>query len=378
MALTIVATNFKGLQVNLIKSHSRLEGLNSLRGWAAVLIVVFHVLGIHNLKIPPEMAFIPRYFGLGVPLFFVISAFSLFLSTSSRVGKDGWLSEYAIRRIMRIAPLFYTIAIFYTIYIPLQFGVTIKAVSFFGTLSFLFNLMPGQHESTIWAGWTIGVEMLFYLIIPYLLVFSKNLVAAIIILIGALIVSSIFYKFYQNPIYPLGYAYMSFLGSIGIFTYGIVGYFIFKMSVSEAAKSNLGKVLLIASIVGAAGLVFAEDRWISYVGNRSNLWGAVFALLIVSQCWDPILLITNRFASYLGTLSFGLYLCHPPIVYILKPVYEFFYAHISDGFAFALCVVTTLTIVVPTAHLASRYIEKPGINLGERLIKARMAKDQSA
>lgn len=358
------------------KSHLRLEGLNSLRGWAAILIVIFHVLGIHNLKIPPELAFIPQYFGLGVPLFFVISAFSLFLSTSSRIGKDGWLSAYSIRRFMRIAPLFYLIAIFYAIYIPLQFGVTLKATSFFATLSFMFNLIPGLHESTIWAGWTVGVEMLFYLVLPYLLVFTKNLISAFIVLIAMLIVSTVFFKLYQNPAYPPGYAYMSFLGSVGVFTYGIFGYFLFKMDINERSKANAGKVLLAVSVLCAALLALFENRWIPDIGNRSNLWGTVFVLLVISQCWSPVVIITNKFASYLGTLSFGLYLCHPPIVYMLKPVFEIYYANLSNGISFALCVATTLMILIPVAHLANRYIEQPGINLGEKLIKAKLAKDQ--
>lgn len=85
----------------------RLNGLHSLRGWAAILIVIFHTLGIAKLAIPDQFGFINSYFGLGVPLFFTISCFSLFISTSPRVGQDGWLSAYFFRRFFRVAPLFY-------------------------------------------------------------------------------------------------------------------------------------------------------------------------------------------------------------------------------------------------------------------------------
>jgi peptidoglycan/LPS O-acetylase OafA/YrhL len=45
----------------------------------------------------------------------VISAFSLCVSTTHRVGQSGWVSAFAIRRFMRIAPLFYLMALFYLI-----------------------------------------------------------------------------------------------------------------------------------------------------------------------------------------------------------------------------------------------------------------------
>lgn len=355
-----------------------LEGLNSLRGIAAVLIVIFHVLGIHGLKIPAQLSFIPAYFGLGVPLFFVISAFSLFLSTTSRVGKEGWLSSYAIRRFMRIAPLFYFIATFYLLYIPLQFGSYIEPMSYFGTLSLLFNLLPGHHESMVWAGWTIGVEVLFYLVVPYLLIFVKNIYASVIAVLVSVALSVVFYKFYLSPNYPSGYAYMSFMGSVGVFMFGVFGYFLFGFLKHRDRAPLYGKILLVLALVFAGLVVAKEQALVPFIGNRSNLWALVFVLLVVSQCLAPIFVITNSAFSYLGRLSFGLYLCHPPIVYMLKPVYELFYRHLGEGFAFLSSTFITLVILVPVARLMNYLIEEPGIRLGEKLIRMKVGKDFAA
>lgn len=355
-----------------------LTGLNALRGLAAISIVIFHVHGIPNLPLPPQLSFIQNFLGLGVPLFFVISAFSLFLSTRSRVGSDGWLSAYVIRRVMRIAPLFYLVAIFYLFFIPLHFGVYISPMSFLGTISFLFNLMPGQHESMVWAGWTIGVEMLFYLVLPYLLIFVKNTLSATVALIAGLIVSSIFYKFYLNNAYPPGYAYMSFMSSIGVFMYGIFGYFIFTLFSSKplSHKRLIGSIFLAASLALIALNYTFESKLVNIFGNRSNIWGLFFVSIVVSQCLNPILPISNKLTSHLGKLSFGLYLFHPPIIELLKPFYQYYYGlDIGYLFAFTASALTTLAILIPIAHLASTIVEKRGIDLGERIIRRRMAND---
>lgn len=352
-----------------------LEGLNSLRGIAAVLIVIFHVLGIHGLKIPAQFSFVPAYFGLGVPLFFVISAFSLFLSTTSRIGKDGWLSSYAIRRFMRIAPLFYFVATFYLIYIPLQFDSYISPMRYFGTISLLFNLMPGQHESTVWAGWTIGVEVLFYILVPYLLIFVRNIYISVIAVLAAVALSTVFYKFYLSAGYPTGYAYMSFLGSIGVFFFGVFGFFLYSEFKGRAHSRTIGYIFLFLALLLALGLVAKEQTLVPIFGNRSNLWALAFVMLIVSQCLAPIFAITNPVFSYLGRLSFGLYLCHPPLVYMLKPVYSYCYQYFDEGAAFVSSAIITLLILVPIAKLMNFLIEEPGIRLGERLIGIRVGKD---
>src|SRR4029077_12362296 len=55
----------------------RLEGLDSLRAYAASSIIVFHMVWVAHVELPRGLIFARNYFGFGVPLFFVVSAFSL-------------------------------------------------------------------------------------------------------------------------------------------------------------------------------------------------------------------------------------------------------------------------------------------------------------
>ncbi|WP_137819726.1 acyltransferase [Pseudomonas sp. 2FG] len=355
-----------------------LTGLHSLRGLAALSIVVFHTLGIAKLAIPDQFGFINIYFGLGVPLFFTISCFSLFLSTSSRVGQDGWLSAYFFRRIFRIAPLFYSMTIFFLIFIYLKFGKTYSAIDIIMNFSLLYNLFPGKHESIVWAGWTIGVEVIFYLVVPYLLTLIKTIYSATAYCITMIALSAFAYTFYKSGGYPPGYAYMSFLGSIGVFSFGAPAYFLYK-HLQKNPPINLGYTILAITLAIMVPVILFEGAVVPHIGSRSNLWGLVFALLIVSQCLKPFPLISNKAFAFLGKLSFGIYLCHPVIIYMLQPIYKRIYGFsLGNGVSFILCAILSIALVVVAAQIAHVLIERNGMRLGEWLISKRIARDNLA
>lgn len=101
-------------------------------------------------------------------------------------------------------------------------------------------------------------------------------------------------------------------------------------------------------------------------------WAYPFALLVVSQCLRPVVIIANRPFIHLGDLSFSLYLLHPPIIFFAKPIYEWLYATAgSPGLGYGLSVFATLVMLYPLAWLAFHLVEKPGIRWGERIIARR-------
>ena len=103
----------------------RLEGLDSLRAYAASAIIVFHMVHIAQVEPPSGLAsVIKNYFGFGVPLFFVVSAFSLTFGYIERLNTRADIGAFYVRRLARIAPLFYFMLVFQLLSIFASLGTT--------------------------------------------------------------------------------------------------------------------------------------------------------------------------------------------------------------------------------------------------------------
>lgn len=155
----------------------RISGLDALRGGAGLSVVVFHAFNVHASKHPWWMRFIGQG-AEGVGLFFILSALTLGLSWDHRrrQGESVTWSTFMARRYWRIAPLFYlalVLAAFTThgnpafaphqmAHDPFTWG------SLLAHVTFLFAWIPAYQNSWIGVGWSIGTEMSFYLLFPWI------------------------------------------------------------------------------------------------------------------------------------------------------------------------------------------------------------------
>jgi hypothetical protein len=60
-----------------MNQRPQLEGANAVRFWAAMSIVLFHLVLLRKKDLPAFLWVIPSFGGFGAPLFYVLSAFAL-------------------------------------------------------------------------------------------------------------------------------------------------------------------------------------------------------------------------------------------------------------------------------------------------------------
>jgi hypothetical protein len=75
--------------------------IESLRGVAALMVLLYHVVALLRIPAPSSLDFISRHFGLGVPLFYTFSGFVLAYGYADKLNGVAEIRRFYIRRLFR-------------------------------------------------------------------------------------------------------------------------------------------------------------------------------------------------------------------------------------------------------------------------------------
>lgn len=355
------------LAKSVIPADRKLSGIHGLRAVAALMVIFFHTCWIPRLTMPDWLWVVGNRFGLGVHLFFLLSAFSL--AHSARVTSES-LGAYALKRFFRIAPLFYVMLVVYQVW----FGVQPVGDNVINLL-FAFNLVPGMSSGIVWASWTIGVEMIFYALLPLLLAMTPGRLPALALVIGGCAVS-IFARIVleETPGLAPAFVHEAFVVNFGMFCLGLLAHRAY------AGSSNLPRDGLIAALTFGVLAILLGGALLRHVfPGRADLilWSIAFGVATLWQAARPSYLMRNAFMQFVGERSYSVYLLHPLVIHALQGAYAEIYGAVArPGISFLLCAALTAVIVILLADITYRLVEVPGIELGRRLIRARKARQQ--
>jgi peptidoglycan/LPS O-acetylase OafA/YrhL len=356
----------------------KLAFIDTLRGLASLYVVVFHLALITTPAATPPSWLVPFIYtgGSGVMLFFIVSAFTLCLSMESRsTGEAEPLVNFYIRRLFRIAPLFYVWLAVYYLRDLFYFHQVHSLGMVLENVFFVFNVIPGQEDGYVWASWTIGVEMLFYAIFPLVFFYARNIGIALALCLLAMALRVPWHSFCLRAIADQSVGELFYehgiVFNLAIFLFGVVAYHLYKLiDPARAGGHGLGYALIAAF---AAGLVYecyvglSADRTVN-VAFQSLIYGA----LLLGLSLSPVKLVVNRFTQFYGKISYSVYLCHATTVFFMAPVFAVFYKNTEyKTLAFAASVATALAVVTPLSYLTYRFVEAPGNALGRALIRRR-------
>lgn len=287
--------------------------------------------------------------GIAVKSFFVVSGFLIFMSYENSRGAISYFNK----RVRRIYPAYFSIVVIcallgvvftalpWTEYFSLSTLKYIAANLVF--LNFLQPALPGLFENNLFqavngALWTLKIEVMFYLIVP-LVVLAFRRAGRLPVMLALYLCSVIYSVVMEGLASKTGAGFYLELqrqipGQLVFFIAGAAGYYYFQYLV----KYRVWLVVL-------ATASFALQTWLPWVAVQPIALGV---LVVYFACVFPYL---GNFGKY-GDFSYGIYIVHFPI---LQTLIAFGLFRESPW----VMLVVAGSLVLTAAYLFWHFIEKP-------------------
>jgi peptidoglycan/LPS O-acetylase OafA/YrhL len=330
----------------------RIAELDGLRGIAAVLIIVYHLLGAR-----------PDGLWVAVDVFFVLSGYLITSIVLEHGSSWRFLMPFYLRRGLRIWPIYYLV-------------VLLAALTWQGELSTIAQYLTYTQQTPHYWGaemaewpainhtWTLAIEEQFYLIWPPLLLLAGRQWTIPLAIVVALL--SIQAKM-------AGADWWTLLGRSDGFALGGLLAAICADADHASARKRAG-ILAIAfagiAIILVTGLAMTNRLTGSVgpvaIGTRTTIASlgsfALVAAVLCNQGHPTLRILRCRPLVYLGTISYGLYLYHCPIFECSAALCER-WSIVRSPAVWLLQLSLTLAIAVMSWH----WIEKPILRLKDRI-----------
>lgn len=351
------------------KTSVYFPSVDILRGFAALSVVVYHVIEHYRWSAFPTEGLLVwfRIGWMGVDLFFIISGLVIGLSVFAEIdrsGTAGFRRPFMRRRLVRIAPLHYFTCLIFVAMVGPQLLFENFWANAVMHLLFLHNLVPSFHGAINGPNWSLGVEVQFYVFVLLLAPWIQRV--SICKMLVVLVSVAWAWRFGCTLVFPvqgeqgvwrLFFVSTQLPGSLDEFAAGLL---LAKLFRSERGGAWL-RASPIWSILGASAAV-----WIALIPYwRFTYWDSpsmvVFCrtLLAIALCAVVFASCTLNSARwlqvtaplrYLGTISFGIYLWHLPVLLTLKEL-----TWLEPQRALPIVLALTLSLAAVSWH----FFEKP-------------------
>lgn len=359
---------------------NKLAHVDSLRG-IAILLVVFNHVAESIPGLPLVLAGLGYFGKYGVQLFFLMSAYTLSLSMDSRNDRQP-LAAFFIRRYFRIAPLYYFGLLLYLLVglFHLRSGVetflpvyTYSPSEILSNVTFLHGLFPSTFTALVPGGWSIGTEMLFYILFPAIFQGYASLrrpVFLFIIPVATAFFLFVFFRALPHVFPPLErhnfeFYYCSVLNQAPLFLTGISLYF---YTTRFDLRSPGPRFAATAAILGFGAVIVCRHFGLTDITLATFATGIAFVFLFFLVRHTARL--NPAWLQYIGRLSFSIYVLHflfavSFTTYLSRWILPFVPPAVVLLIAFFISVAGS----VLAARLTFVTIELPGLAAGKRVIK---------
>ena len=333
-------------------SREQFAYLEGLRGIAIALVLLAHA-HVPGLKV-----------GLfGVDVFFVLSGYlitrSLLVWTGTGVGRTAFYVAFLLRRVARLVPALAAALLLLAVWVALT-DVVDGGSCLVRAATYTMNLPIGHAQECrgpLHVMWSLAAEQQFYLLWPLVLVLLTRVRTAPVVVAT-----------YIVAVLVLGFLALRDPDLAGALNYSPAGRPLALLpgaavALARPAKRRLpgGAVLFVAGLVGVALLLKDAPQVV-----LGPLVAVPAALLVRDLRRGPSLLrdlLSHPLLTYLGRISYSLYLVHLLVLYVTRDVVP---GRLAD--------VVGCVLAVGLAELLYRFVEDPCRRRGYALVRASEAR----
>jgi exopolysaccharide production protein ExoZ len=336
------------------KKRKKLESVQALRGVAILLVLVIHAKRYEAFYAGDVL---PKVLGAGqagVDLFFVISGFIMVSISRAIFGQGkGEVVKFLEKRAFRIYPLYW----FYTfLLLPIYFfkpgaihsQEIQRSPDLFGSLT----LYPTGVRPIIWQGWSLSLELYFYLIFAVILLFKEKILHKILfawglgVIFGYIVVHFVFVHL-DGPALGL---------LVDPMTLEFIGGGFVALAIHDRSWRGAPALLALGAgcLVGGAFIQSDPNHHL-----RILLFGIPALMILAGAVMSEIngQIKFGRILVFIGDISYSVYLIHIMVYGLLG---RFWPQHMepSVGKSILFCLLIG-TGALGFGALSYRFLEKP-------------------
>jgi peptidoglycan/LPS O-acetylase OafA/YrhL len=341
-----------GLQVIIISYGLNLMPANNftlIRLLLATLVIFGHFKLLAGL---PSTNGIYDYADFAVDAFFIVSGYLVYSSfdTSPKTGRQR-IGNFYIRRFFKIYPLYLVVILAQMLFMFFLFGDKVQllnAVKYLGSNLIFANFMSPDigglfsklnNNAINPSLWTLKIEAMFYLLVPFLWWFIER--KGIIALSLIYILSTAFFIITTH--YGAEALSKQLPSQLRFFIVGIALYYYHdKLNIPASLSFTISVMLFI--ICSFRNILPIMPIYPLLVG----------ALIFICALRLPVIELKYD-------ISYGTYLIHAPLIQIALLL-----GFYKDNILFLLSLITTVYVI---AFIAEKNIEIPMVNYGKKISK---------
>jgi peptidoglycan/LPS O-acetylase OafA/YrhL len=327
-------------------SSEFLPALESSRGIAALLVVIFHFATSTG---GGDLRYFSRNFHLAVDLFFILSGFIMAKIYFGKIKESKDLAKFFVLRLGRIYPLhLFWIMVFLAMFLILQQGrLAPEQVDIFWP-----TLLLVHANDTMFNGpsWSISAEWISYCLFAVHIFLLKKIPEKINTIIVTLICFTAYFLVYI-PMPNQSQITSGFLRGIGGFYLGILGFLYLKNYRLPKFAGYIFWIMGFYLFIHQGIKDIPSDYFFPLMAIIGVLW---LAEPQTQKSW-----LSHPSLIWLGTVSYSVYLGHTFVGLFINKIFERTITLPATQYQFYGLLVFKLISSYCVAYLTYKFIENP-------------------